>query len=198
MNSMAQNSADLEFANTISSRTDLELFKKLDDRIRSIRSTSQLVSNQQPPNTKGTLPERLFDSAASFKTYTSQVSMHLGKQWRDKLFWQLDNLLDAAEWDSQDLPPSLSSYSSLLRALLKIMPEKKPGLGATADGHLIATWTEGGNRLTLHCLPYDQFIWTLTRYFGSKPERAGGTTDLNRLTRVLEPYDPTIWFDRAE
>lgn len=198
MNLLPQDISEAEFANAILSKRDLQLFKKLDERIDNIRSTSRLVTSRQSVNPEKTLPEQLFDSVASFKTHTSQVSMHLGREWRNKLFGQLDSLLDAEEWDSRDIAPSLLSYSTLLRALLKIMPERKPGLGATSDGQIIAAWTEGGNRLTLYCLPRDQFLWTVTRYFGEKPEKAGGTTDLGRLMRVLEPYDPKIWFSRAQ
>jgi hypothetical protein len=155
---------------------------------------SQLPASSTSENVVGA---NLFDAAASFKVLTSQVSMHLDRHWRDKLFRQLDSLLDADEWDSKDLPPTIQSYRTLLRALLKINPERKPGLGASTDGKLIAAWSSGNNHLTLKCLPNDQFIWSITRYIGEQAYKAAGTTDLSRLERVISPYEPTVWFNRA-
>lgn len=197
MNVMIGGLNKIEFDKAVSSEKNVELFRNIDQRINGIRRFSTLAMGPRP-QAQGSLPERLFDSLASFKSHTAQVSMHLGREWRDKLFSQLDTLLDEKEWEPNDLPPTLQSFSTLLRILLKLMPEKKPAIAATMDGILIAGWAEGRNRLTIHCLPNDNLLWFVTRDFGEgDPLKGGGTASLNRLLSVIGPYEPGIWFNRA-
>jgi len=55
-----------------------------------------------------TMEERLFQSSANFKILTSMVAMHLPVEWREKMFQQIDTLLDAEQWESDDAPPTVS------------------------------------------------------------------------------------------
>jgi hypothetical protein len=71
------------------------------------------------------------------------------------------------------------------------------GLGATHDGHLIATWTVGEDRLTIECLPKDIARWHLSVLIDGERERAAANTPLQRLSQVLQPYDPNRWFRHA-
>ena len=189
--------SDAEFSKAVFSDRKVELFQSADKRLSEIRRPSRLSNTEFSNNDETAIDERLFIASVSFKILTSQVSMHLDKAWRDKFFRQLDSLLDVEEWDTKDLPPTLQSFRTLIRALLKLNPQRKPGLGASSDGKLIAAWSSANNHLTLKCLPHDQFVWSVTRYFGDQPYRAAGTTDLSRLERVLSPYEPSIWFNRA-
>lgn len=147
---------------------------------------------------KKTLEERLFDSLASFKVRTATVAMHLDHGWRERLFAQLDNLMALESWETDDLPPSLASFSTFLRMLILLKPQRRPGLGATADGHLIATWTAGSDRLTIECLPNDIARWHLSVIIQDDRERAAAETPLVRLSTVLQPYDPLRWFADAD
>jgi hypothetical protein len=123
--------------------------------------------------TPATVEETLFDALAAFKMRTSAVSMHIDLDWRDKLFRQLDNLLELDNWECEDIPPTLDSYSTFLRMLVFLRPRRRPGLGATGDGRLIATWTE------------------------DELERGAGLTAVHRLKEVLSPYRPARWFDNG-
>ena len=143
------------------------------------------------------LDELLFDTLADFKIHTAKVAMHLERGQRDKLFSQFDSLLDAEEWDKDDTPPSLESFKSFLRLLLMIKPSRKPGLGATSDGRIIAAWTSGRDRLTIECLSDDTVRWVLSRTLNGQRERAAGETKLQRVNTVLGPYDPECWFSDA-
>ena len=199
MNMMVGGLSKIEFDKAVSFKKNVELFRNIDQRINAIRLSSNLAVGPRALQEQYSLPEKLFDSAAAFKSHTAQVSMHLGRVWRDKLFLQLDMLLDEKEWDPHDIPPSVHSFSTLLRTLLKLMPEKKPGLGATSDGFLIAGWATGANRLTIHCLANDNLLWFVTRDFGEKePIKAAGNSTLGLLPRILAAYEPNIWFNRAQ
>ena len=78
--------------------------------------------------------------------------------------------------------------------LLLVRAKRRPGLGATSDGHLIAMWTIGNDRLTIECLPADEIRWVVFREIDGERESAAGRTVLARLPDVLEPYAPERWF----
>lgn len=141
------------------------------------------------------LDEKLYDALALFKVRTATVAMHIDREWRDRLFRQLDSLLSVEDWEADDKPPALASFSTFIRMLLFLSPEKRPGLGATSDGHLIAAWTEGNDRLTIECLPNDIVRWHLSAVIDGERERAAACTPIQRLNAVLAPYSPMRWFN---
>jgi hypothetical protein len=61
---------------------------------------------------KKSLDEVLFDARAMAKISASRVSMYLREGWRNKLFHQLDNLLDPEEWDPEDKPLQAQSFAT--------------------------------------------------------------------------------------
>jgi hypothetical protein len=148
-------------------------------------------------DTKAPLKERLFEALAGVKILTAQVAMHLDRKWRDKLFQQLDSLHDPAELEAGDEPIQQSSFATFLKAILDTKPERRPGLGLSQAGHLIAAWTTGSDRLTIEFLPDDRVIWVLARYVEDEPERFAGQTPVTRLTEGLRPYRPEHWFSHA-
>ena len=143
------------------------------------------------------LEEQLYDTLAAFKIRTAAIAMHLDREWRMKLFAQFDSLLAAEDWDREDSPPTAGSFSTFLRLITFLNPDRRPGLGATYDGHLIATWTVGTDRLTIECLPADRIRWALSHGVGDDRERAAGMTDVRRIAHVLQPYAPAKWFTNA-
>jgi hypothetical protein len=141
--------------------------------------------------------EQLYDALAAFKIRTAAIAMHLDRDWRSKLFAQLDSLLSVESWEEADLPPTVASFRVFLRLITFIKPERRPGLGATHDGNLIATWTAGTNRLTIECLPRDKVRWALAAGPEGDRESAAGVTTVARIADVLGPYGPAQWFSDA-
>jgi hypothetical protein len=142
--------------------------------------------------------EQLYDALAAFKIRTAAVAMHLDRDWRSRLFRQLDSLLAIEDWEVDDPPPALGSFFTLLRMLILLRPERRPGLGATHDGNLIATWTVGNDRLTIECLPRDIARWYLAVTIEGERERAAAITPLQRLSDVLQPYGLQRWFAHVD
>jgi hypothetical protein len=173
-----------------------QMSKDIDERLEGIRAPTPTFSGHRPAAPQS-LEEELYDALASFKVRTALVAMHLDREWRARLFRQFDSLLAIEDWEQSDLPPSLDSYSTLLRMLTLFRPWRRPGLGATHDGHLIATWTVGEDRLTIECLPKDIVRWHLSVLIDGERERAAADTPLQRLSQVLQPYDPNRWFRHA-
>jgi hypothetical protein len=143
------------------------------------------------------LDERLFNALAAVKIMTSQVAMHLDTQWRQKLFAQLDSLHDPVEWEQGDEPLQQQSFATFLKAILAINPERRPGLGLSSAGHLIAAWTTGPDRLTIEFLPDDRILWVLACTVAGETDRIAGDTSVSRLIERLAPYRPEHWFRHA-
>lgn len=169
---------------------------QIDRSVARLRATGTPALGTPSPGTGNT--ERLYDANASFKVFTSQVAMHLDDDWRKKLFRSLDNLLDPESWEDDDLPPALVSFQTLMRLLLLLKPERRPGLGIDNSAHLVAAWTEGVNRLTVTCLENDHLAWTLRRQTRDGLVRAAGSNKITMMPKVLEPYEPSVWFKIAK
>ena len=143
------------------------------------------------------LQERLFGALAAAKILTSQVAMHLDGEWRGKLFRQLDSLHDPAEWEQGDQPLQQASFATFLKAMLTINPERRPGLGLSQAGHLIAAWTKGGDRLTIEFLPNDRVRWVLSMHADDGIVRYAGDTPVSRLRGGLANHNPEHWFSHG-
>jgi hypothetical protein len=167
--------------------------KLIEQRLSHLAQPTPTFSGRRPTPAKN-LDELLYDALAAFKVHTASVAMHLDHDWRSRLFGQLDNLLAAEDWQPDDLPPSLASFSTFLRMLVFLRPARRPGLGATSDSLMIAMWTKGEDRLTVECLPKDIARWHLAVTIEGERERAAAITPVGRLSDVLRPYDPQRWF----
>ena len=88
-------------------------------------------------NSEKPIEEKIFDATASVKILTAQVAMHLEREWREKLFRQLDSLHDPIGWEPGDLPVQQSSFATFLKAICKIRPKCRPGLACRAPMPLI-------------------------------------------------------------
>jgi hypothetical protein len=170
----------------------------LTKRLVDLYRPSPTALRGQTPLSAKSLELQLYDALAAFKMRTATVAMHLDRDWRTRLFKQLDSLLDSESWERDDLPPKFASFSTFLRLLTLLRPQRRPGMGATHDGNLIATWTVGNDRLTVECLAGDTVRWHLSALIDGEVERAAALTPLPRLAAVLRPYSPARWFDDAD
>ena len=154
--------------------------------------------NPAPSKQRGeeakTLAEQLYDALANAKVLTAQVAMHLDQDWRHRLFAQLDDLFDVDDWHEDDKPVKGASFETFLRMIIYQGAKRRPGLGVSHRGNLVAAWTRGGDRLTLEFLPSDVVKWVLSCEIDGELERAAGETPVGRLPEVLSVYRPDRWF----
>jgi hypothetical protein len=164
----------------------------------SIRSNAPCPSPNQAfaqPVHQRPVPEQLFVALAEAKIWTSKVAMHLDRTARDRLFRQLDFLHDEEEWSKGDKPVNLASYKSLVRAILYHEVNSRPALSLMPNGNLLTLWRDGEDKLTVEFLPDNRARWFVQSNSENGPERATGTTALERLRTVLQPYGAERWFD---
>lgn len=190
-------------SSTLSHKAGLEDIeaKKLRQRVEALHnpiSPAALLPVLAGARIHKTIEERLFDATAGVKIFTSQVAMHLDKEWRNKLFQQLDSLHAPEEWDPEDEPIQRESFATFLKAIILIKPTVRPGLGLSHGGHLIAAWTSGKNRLTIEFMPNDRVRWVASRYPEGELEQFAGQTQVSRLLTSLGPYSPDEWLFDAK
>jgi hypothetical protein len=186
-----------QFIGALPMQSNQDSIKRWEAAIRTLFNSLPTTYRYQPlANTP--LPERLFDALAAFKQKTSIIAAgHFDDDERARLFRQLDSLLDVENWDSSDAITTEASFTTLLRLVL-FLGGRRPALGSTSSGNFIATWTEGGDRLTIECRPNDHVRWVLTQYTDGQRESAAGETTSRRLPELLAPYDAyKRWFSHA-
>ena len=124
--------------------------------------------------------------------------MHLERDLRDRLFRQLNSLHETDQWEEGDEPLNHASFQTFLKAILTITPARRPGLGLSRTGNLIAAWTTAQDRLTIEFLPNDRVSWVLARYDDTdEPARFAGQTNVSELVEGLAPHRPDHWFSHA-
>lgn len=152
------------------------------------------IANDGRVTVGSSLSSSAFDRLISLKSATAEVAMHLTQAWRSGLFAQLDQLLDAEEWDVSDQLPSPASFRTFLRLITYLPIKKRPSLGATSAGNILAAWIRDRDRLTMEFQPDDHIRWSLSKQQAGERETASGHTMVRRLSAVLRPYDPELWF----
>lgn len=165
--------------------------QEIEGRIQKLRSpVAPSMLTPQGSN----LEEKLFNATADVKVMTSQVAMYLDSQWRSKLFSQIDSLHDEDEWEQGDEPLQRESFATFLKAICELKPKKRPGLGLTTSGQLIAAWTAGSSRLTIEFSNNSRVKWVISRVIGDEAEHYVGDTTVNRLAAGLLPHHTEEWF----
>lgn len=173
----------------------MKIAHDIDSLLNQLSPSKAVVA---PPETQ-VLEQQLFDALAAVKILTSQVAMHLDRELRQKFFQQLDSLHDVQEWEPGDEPIREASFATFLKAILSINPARRPGLGLSNTGNLVAAWTTGRDRLTIEFQPNDRVRWVLARYRDTdEPARFAGQTHVFDLGEGLAPHHPEHWFSHEE
>jgi hypothetical protein len=168
---------------------------QLDKMRRILTGAAQKISDTPNRVAKSeTIEGRLAEKLASLKRIAASVGMYLDPDWRTRLFSKLDQLLDVEEWDEDFAMPSEASFSTFLRLVIYLHPTKRPGLGLSAKGHILASWTREQDRIVIECLPDDEVRWVLSHSLTGHMETAAGKTKIYRIPDVIVPYEPDALF----
>jgi hypothetical protein len=144
-----------------------------------------------------TKESRLFNVVAALKVAVAEISMHLDDAWRARLFTQIDMLHEPDDWDDSCRLTDLDSFKTFLHLILQQGPMERLGLGIDDDGHILASWRNEQDMLSLIFLGNDRIRWAVVRHENGGVESAGGQTNLDRLPTVLQAYNPESWYGNA-
>jgi len=154
-------------------------------------------SELQPASGRNDVSESLFDATARAKILTSKVAMHLDRVWREKLFMQIDSLHDIDQWDEEDRPVTEQSFATFLKAICLVKPLRRPGLGLSRTGNLIASWSIGRDDLIIEFFPWDRIRWVLSKWNGDQADRLAGSQSVSGLVGEMGPPDLRKWMGDA-
>jgi hypothetical protein len=124
--------------------------------------------------------------------------MHLNDEWRQNLFATLEGLLDPADWDEDFELPSEKSFSTFLRMIIYLHPTKRPGIGLSPGGQMLASWRNGRDRIVIECMDNDEVRWVLSHYVEGERESGAGQTQIHRVPDVTAAYDPEPLFTNGD
>lgn len=83
----------------------------------------------------------LFDARIAVKITTAQFAMYLDAAQRNKIFSEVDYLLDLEAWEEdEDSLPNIASYLAFLKWLVHTRDMSWTSLGLDNDGRLLAAW----------------------------------------------------------
>ena len=85
-------------------------------------------------------------------------------------------------------------FSTFLRMIIDLHPTKRPGLGLSAKGHFLASWSKIEDRIVIECLANDDVRWVLSRNVDGLRESGAGKTKIYRIPDVICPYEPDHLF----
>jgi hypothetical protein len=112
---------------------------------------------------------RLFDARAQAKTIAASLSMHLPTDWRTKVYRQIDELLEAAEWDKDSGILDPQTMRTFLRFVIFADIKMVPSLGLSPVGNMVAAWRRDTRRLTTEFLADDMCRLAISHFTGEDP-----------------------------
>lgn len=127
----------------------------------------------------------------------SNMSMHLPQGFASGLRRQFANMMDGDAWEVEDDLISLKALNTFLLLLRSTNTKCRPGIGTNGCGSVTATWTKGGNRLTIECLASGRVTVVVSRVRsdGEVERAAFDQIRPDRVSAILAPFDPEVWFD---
>ncbi|EUB95862.1 hypothetical protein PMI07_002350 [Rhizobium sp. CF080] len=121
---------------------------------------------------------QLANSAMTLKIATSKYAMYLGFIERDRLFSELDFLLDADGWFEEDSQPNLDSFVNFLKWLVETRSLNWVSLGLDAAGNALVAYKKDDNVVTAAFLPDGKVQWTCRITSEEGVETSSGSSPL--------------------
>ncbi|MER8745885.1 hypothetical protein NKH54_22785 [Mesorhizobium sp. M1004] len=102
--------------------------------------------------------EKIFDTLIALKVETSKVAMHLSIAARNRIFAELDYILDVETWDEGDYLPDIESYKRFLKWIIFTGDTTWTSLGVDDGGRILVAWVREQQTMTAN---FDEVVrWT--------------------------------------
>lgn len=145
------------------------------------------------PSLQNSTEHRLFSARSAAKIHVSKIAMHLNAAQRIALFSKLDALLDADDWDGEDIILKPESFVSYIRFFVLNERLRDHSYGISHEGHFLTGWAFGESKITLEFFENDQVRWSIYRKEEEYEETAVGRSVITRIKTVLAPYEAQDW-----
>jgi hypothetical protein len=128
-----------------------------------IPTESPRASDAKVLHSSPSLEAQLFDNAAELKISLSQIVMHLVPEWRAIIFRQIDSLLEMNSWQDDSAFIQKSTFTTFLRFIIFAAPTRLPSLGVSLNGHILAAWKNGNQRIAVEFFSEDKAAATFVK-----------------------------------
>lgn len=128
-----------------------------------IPTESPRASDVKVHHSSYSLEAQLFDNAAELKIALSHIVMHLAPEWRAIIFRQIDSLLDMNSWQDDSAFIQKSTFMTFLRFIIFAAPTRLPSLGVSLNGHILAAWNNGEQRIAVEFFSVDKASATFVK-----------------------------------
>jgi hypothetical protein len=178
------------------------LSKVVEKRISELQNLTagavSMIGKTIDTQPSGTVENQLRAKLATMKQVLMPVSMYFDPSWRRELVKKLDRFHDIEDWEADRQFPSESSFATFLRTIIYLHPTKRPGIGLSAQGHFLASWRRGTDRIVIEFLPNDELKWVLSQTVDGDRESGAGINQIHRLPDLIAGYEPDRFFNHGE
>lgn len=129
-------------------------------RLDAIYNERSPVLRKQTVSQEVTFDQDVPRAAMSLKEVTALYAMYLNFNERDRLFGELDFLLDPDGWDEHDALPNKVAFVNFLKWAVETKRHDWTSLGLDGDGNTSVAFKRGQNIVTALFLPHGTVQWT--------------------------------------
>jgi hypothetical protein len=172
--------------------------KRISDLQKLTAGAVSTIGKTTDTRPSGTIENQLRAKLATMKQILTAVSMYFDPAWRTELIGKLERFHEAEDWEGDREFPSERSFATFLRAIIYLRPTKRPGVGLSAQGHFLASWRRGSDRIVIEFLPNDELKWVLSQTIEGDRESGAGINQIHRLPDVIAGYEPDRFFTDGE
>jgi hypothetical protein len=172
--------------------------KRISDLQKLTAGAVSMIGKTTDIRPSGSIETQLRSKLVAMKQVLSPVSMYFDPSWRKELIEKLDRFHEPEDWDDDRQFPSESSFATFLRTIIYLHPTKRPGIGLSAQGHFLASWRRGSDRIVIEFLPNDELKWVLSQTVDGDRESGAGVNQIHRLSDLIAGYEPDRFFNDGE
>ena len=172
--------------------------KRISDLQKLTAGAVSVIGKTADTQPSGTTENQLRVKLAAMKQVLMPVSMYFDPSWRRELIEKFERFHDAEDWEGDREFPSERSFATFLRTIIYLHPTKRPGLGLSAQGHFLASWRRGSDRIVIEFLPNDELKWVLSQTVEGDRESGAGINQIHRLPDLIAGYQPDRFFNDGE
>jgi hypothetical protein len=134
------------------------------------------------------LQQRVFDSGVEMKVAVSQYAMHLSPETRQKLFRDLDDVVNIDDWYEEDTLPRYDSFRDFLKWTIYSKRFNWLSIGVSNEGNILVAWKSEQALLTANFSGNSRVLWTVTRTSPQGDTNAAGDSPLQFFEREATLY----------
>lgn len=142
---------------------------------------------RESPN-QSTLENRVFDSGVKMKVAVSQYAMHLSQETREKLFQDLDEVVNVEDWYDEDALPREESFRDFLKWTIYSKRFNWISIGISEEGNVLVAWKSEHALLTASFEGNSRVIWAVKRVSEEGETHVAGNSPLQFFEREASFY----------